>query len=130
MSLTSPAPPPGRQDQQRDSGQLADAIAAAVRAHPAVADLDGGPFGAIAYYLPGRRVVGVRVGEPGDPVEVSVVARLGTPLPQLATELRQLITAVTGSRVIDLTINDVVTGDSRPELPPASPGFSTEGCPR
>jgi hypothetical protein len=130
MSSLSPAPPPTRQNQQRDSGQLADAIAAAVRAHPAVADLDGGPFGAIASYLPGRRVVGVRVGEPGEPVEVSVVARLGTPLPQLATDLRRLITAVTGSRVIDLTINDVITGDPSPAPPPASPRFSTEGCPR
>ncbi|HVE96246.1 MAG TPA: hypothetical protein VNA67_04600 [Pseudonocardiaceae bacterium] len=130
MSSTSPTPPPVRQGQQRDSGQLADAIAAAVRAHPAVADLDGGPFGAIAYYLPGRRVVGVRVGEPGEPVEVSVVARLGTPLPQLATELRRLITAVTGSRVIDLTINDVITGDPIPAPPPASTRSRTEGCPR
>lgn len=110
MSSTSPTPAPGRQEQQRDSGQLADAIAAVVRAHPAVADLDGGPFGAIACYFPGRRVVGVRVGEPGEPVEVSVVVRLGTPLPQLATELRQVITAVTGPRLIDLTINDVITG--------------------
>ena len=130
MSSTSPAPPPARQSQQRDSGQLADAVAAAVRAHPAVADLDGGPFGAIASYLPGRRVVGVRVGEPGEPVEVSVVAWLGTPLPQLATDLRRLITAVTGSRVIDLTINDVITGDPSPAPPPASPRFSTEGYPR
>jgi hypothetical protein len=130
MNSTSPAPPPARQSQQRDSGQLADAIAAAVRAHPAVADLDGGPFGAIASYLPGRRVVGVRVGEPGEPVEVSVVARLGTPLPQLATDLRRLITAVTGSRVIDLTINDVITGEPSPAPSPASPRFSTEGCPR
>jgi hypothetical protein len=85
-----------------------------VRAHPAVADLDGGPFGTIACYLPDRRVVGVRVGEPGQPVAVSVVARLGTPLPQLATELRRVITAVTGPRVIDLTINDVITGAPTP----------------
>jgi hypothetical protein len=47
-------------------------------------------------------------------VEVSVVARLGTPLPQLATELRRLITTVTGSSVVDLTINDVIIGDSAP----------------
>lgn len=100
--------------EQLACGQLADAVAAAVRAHPAVAGLDGGPFGTIACYLPGRRVVGVRIGEPGDPVEVSVVARLGTPLPQLATELRRVIAAVTGSRVIDLTINDVIVGDPTP----------------
>jgi hypothetical protein len=112
--------------EQPDSGQLADAVATAVRAHPAVADLDGGPFGAIACYLPGRRVVGVRVGEPGQPVEVSVVARLGTPLPQLATELRRMITAVTGPRVINLTINDVITGAPTPT--PYS--FQHRRCPR
>ncbi|MDQ2789119.1 MAG: hypothetical protein M3Y73_05190 [Actinomycetota bacterium] len=87
---------------------LADALAAAVRAHPEVADLDGGPYGVVVSHLPDRRVVGVRVGEPGEPVEVSVVARLGTPLPQLATELRQMITAITGPRVIEVTINDVI----------------------
>ena len=114
MNPTSPTPPPPRRSERPDPGQLADAVAAAVRAHPAVADLDGGPFGTIACYLPGRRVVGVRVGEPGEPVEVSVVARLGTPLPQLATELRRLITTVTGSSVVDLTINDVIIGDSAP----------------
>ncbi len=132
MSSTFPIPPLRRPSAQPDPGELADAVAAAVRAHPAVADLDGGPFGAIACYLPGRRVVGVRVGEPGEPVEVSVVARLGTPLPQLATELRRVIAAVTGSRVIDLTINDVITGEPipAPEPPPASARFSTEGCPR
>ena len=114
MSLASPTRPSQPPFEQSDSGQLADAVAAAVRAHPAVANLDGGPFGTIACYLPGRRVVGVRVGEPGEPVEVSVVARLGTPLPQLATELRWVITAVTGSRVIDVTINDVITDDPAP----------------
>lgn len=111
MSLTALASPPQRRSEQPESGQLADAVAAAVRAHPAVADLDGGPFGTIACYLPGRRVVGVRIREPGEPVEVSVVARLGIPLPQLATELRRMIAAVVGSRVIDLTINDVITDD-------------------
>lgn len=120
MSLTAATTSPLRQSELSDFGLLADAVAAAVRAHPAVADLDGGPFGTIACYLPGRRVLGVRVGEPGEPVEVSVVARLGTPLPQLATELRRVITAVTGPREIDLTFNDVITGDL---TPPSTPDF-------
>jgi hypothetical protein len=110
MSLAASTPSPRHRPEQADLGQLADAVVAAVRAHPAVADLDGGPFGVIACYLPGRRVVGVRLGEPGEPVEVSVVARLGIPLPQLATELRRMIAAVTGPRVIDMIINDVITG--------------------
>ncbi|MGH3479341.1 MAG: hypothetical protein ACRDRY_05050 [Pseudonocardiaceae bacterium] len=114
MSLAASIPSSRLRSEQAGVGQRADAVAAAVRSHPAVADLDGGPFGTIACYLPGRRVVGVRVGEPGEPVEVSVVARFGTPLPQLATELRRMITAVTGSRVIDVTINDVITDDPTP----------------
>ncbi len=114
MSSNGPTPPAQRRSEQSELGQLAEAVAAAVLAHPAVADLDGGPFGTIACYLPGRRIVGVRVGEPGEPVAVCVVARLGTPLPQLATELRRTITAITGPRAIDLTINDVIGGDPTP----------------
>lgn len=118
MSLAASPPSPRHRCEQADLGQLAEAVAAAVRAHPAVADLDGGPFGVIACYLPGRRVVGVRLGEPGEPVEVSVVARLGIPLPQLATELRRVIVAVTGPRAVDLIINDVITGVPAPVLTP------------
>jgi hypothetical protein len=103
-----------RRSEPPDLGQLAEAVAAVVRAHPAVVDLDGGPFGTIACYLPGRRITGVRIGEPDEPVVVSVIARLGTPLPQLATELRQTITKITGPRAIDLTINDVIGGDPIP----------------
>ena len=39
-----------------------DALAAAVRSCPAVDDLDGGPLGTVATYLPGRRVPGIRIG--------------------------------------------------------------------
>ena len=63
-------------------------LAAAVRAHPGVARLDGGPFGTVASFLPGRRRVdGVRIGVGDEPVELAVVARSGMPLPQLADEL-------------------------------------------
>lgn len=111
----NPVPPASqRRSEQPDPGQLAEAVAAVVRAHPAVADLDGGPFGVLASYLPGRRVVGVRVGGPDEPVEVSVVVRLGPPLPQVATELCRVITAVTGVRPIELTINDVLTDEPTP----------------
>lgn len=133
MSTTSPTPRSRRRlvlpdPDHPDPGQLAEAVAAAVRAHPAVADLDGGPFGAIACYLPGRRVVGVRVGDNDGPVVVSVVAWLGTPLPQLAAELRSMITTVTGPRVVELTINDVIISASTP-LAPDSPRQHGR-CPR
>src|SRR5580693_1246789 len=40
-----------------------DAVAAAVTGCEGVATLDGGPFGEVASYLPGRRVTGVVVGD-------------------------------------------------------------------
>ncbi len=42
-----------------------------------------------------------------DPVEVAVVARLGFPLPLLAAELGEVIAAVLGPVVLDLTVSDV-----------------------
>jgi hypothetical protein len=89
------------------------AVAAAVLAHPAVARLDGGPFGTIASLLPGRRVEGVRIGEGDEPVEIAVVARLGTPLPALADELGALVRAVLGPVAVDVTISDVAPAGLR-----------------
>ncbi len=84
------------------------AVAAAVLAHPAVARLDGGPFGTVASHLPGRRrVLGVRVGEGAEPVEIAVVARLGTPLPTLAEELGAAVRALLGPVAVDVTVSDV-----------------------
>ena len=40
-----------------------DAVAAAVPGCAGVAALDGGPFGEVVSYLPGRRVTGVVVGD-------------------------------------------------------------------
>jgi hypothetical protein len=86
-------------------------VAAAVLAHPAVARLDGGPFGTVASYLPGRRrVVGVRLGPPGEPVEVAVVVRLGRPLPELAGELAIAVRTVLGPVLVEVTFSDVVPG--------------------
>jgi len=95
-------PPPG----------TADSVAAAVLAHPAVARLDGGPFGTVASYLPGRRrVVGVRLPqEDGAAAEIAVVARLGTPLPRLAGELAAAVRTVLGPVPVDVTVSDVAPG--------------------
>ena len=91
---------------------LAEAVAAAVLAHPGVARLSGGPFGTIASYLPGRRVVGVRLPlEDNDPVEIAVVARMGMPLPLLADELGAAVVAVVGPVAVDVTIADVETAE-------------------
>jgi hypothetical protein len=87
---------------------LAEAVAAAVLAHPGVAALSGGPFGSIASYLPRRRVVGVRLPlADTDPVQIAVVARMGVPLPRLADELGAAVAAVLGPVAVDVTVADV-----------------------
>ena len=87
---------------------LAEAVVAAVLAHPGVVRMSGGPFGTVASYLPRRRVVGVRLPlEEADPVEIAVVARLGVPLPRLAEELGAAVVAVFGPIAVDVTVTDV-----------------------
>lgn len=101
--LESPSP---------DPGPRAGDVAAAVLAHPAVARLDGGPFGTVASYLPGRRrVVGVRLG---DTVEIGVVVRLGRPLPELAEELAAAVRGVLGQVPVEVTFSDVVPAATGP----------------
>jgi hypothetical protein len=87
-------------------------LAAAVLAHPGVDSLDGGPFGTVASYLVGERVVGVRIGAVGEPVELAVVARLGTPLPRLADELGAVVRGLLGPVAVEITFSDVVTAPS------------------
>ena len=87
-------------------------LAAAVLAHPGVDSLDGGPFGTVASYLVGERVVGVRIGAVGEPVELAVVARLGTPLPRLADELGAVVRGLLGPVAVEITFSDVVTATS------------------
>lgn len=100
------------------AADLAAEVAAAVLAHPAVARLDGGPFGTVASYLPGgRRLHGVRIGAGDEPVELAVVVRLGTPLPQLADELGGVVRGLLGPVPVDVTFADVVS-----EPAPARPG--------
>ncbi|WP_086825602.1 hypothetical protein [Allokutzneria sp. NRRL B-24872] len=88
--------------------QLADAIAETVLAHPAVHRLDPGQFGALASYLPGRRVEGVRAAGPGEPVEIGVVLTLGGSLPEVVDDLRARVRLVTGDVRVDVTVTDVV----------------------
>lgn len=95
-------------------------LAAAVLMHPGVARLDGGPFGTVASHLPGRRrVVGVRIGGGAEPVELAVVALLGTPLPTLANELGAVVRELLGPVAVEVTFSDVVSptavASGRPE---------------
>ena len=81
-----------------------DAVAAAVRACPAVEDLAAGAPGELATYLPGRRVIGVRV-EP-DSVLVQVRSRWGVPVTEVAEQIRRA-TASLARRRVDVAIVDI-----------------------
>lgn len=86
-------------------------LAAAVKAHPAVARLDGGPFGTVASLLPGRRRIdGVRIGVGDEPVELAVIARLDVPLPQLGRELGAIVQRLCGPVAVEVTFSDVEVG--------------------
>lgn len=95
-----------------------DAIAAAAHGCPLVAGLTGDRYGEVATYLPGRRVLGVR--EAGGTVEVHVVARWGTPLPELADVVRAAVAPFAGGLPVAVFVDDI-------ELPAdASPAELTE----
>lgn len=91
---------------------LAEQVAAVVTAHPAVAALDAGPHGVVAMYLPGRRLVGVRIGAPGEAVEIGVVLRLGAPIPDVVRALRVAVSAVCAGAPVDIGVMDVEISES------------------
>ena len=82
-----------------------DAVAAAVLACPGVAALDGGRFGEVASYLPGRKVAGVMVS--GGRVNVQVRARWAVPAPDLARQITAALAPLTGHRPVDVAIADI-----------------------
>jgi uncharacterized alkaline shock family protein YloU len=93
--------------------ELADRIAAAVTRCPDVAGLTQVPDMPVATYLPGRTVSGVAV-RPAD-VEISVVARYGPPLPQVAAQVRQAVEPLVPGRVVEVVIADITSPQARPE---------------
>jgi hypothetical protein len=86
---------------------LAERVAAAVTAHPAVAGLHGGVFGSVATYLPGRKLVGVRIGDGAEPVELAVVLHLGPPIPGVVRALRREVSGLCGGAAVDITVADL-----------------------
>ncbi|WP_199431687.1 hypothetical protein [Qaidamihabitans albus] len=93
--------------------ELADAIAREVSAHAAVIRLDEGGLGTLATHLPGRRVRGVRVGAPGEPIALGVVLRLDRSLPRVTGELRARVRAIAGEVPVDIEVTDVVPVTAR-----------------
>lgn len=93
------------------SGEVADAVRAAVLAVPGVADLHSGSYGEVATYLPGRKVAGVRVRP--ERTEVHVVLDWGAPALTTADAVRGAATAITATAV-DVHVQDFA----------APPGFN------
>jgi hypothetical protein len=87
---------------------LAEQVAAAVGAHPSVVRLHSGTFGDLATYLPGRRLVEVRLGAASEPVELGVVLLLDRPIPGVVRNLRRLVSGMCGGAPVDVTVGDVI----------------------
>ena len=96
----------------------ADRIATAVQAARNISGLDGGRYGEIATYLPGRRVNGIRIRP--ESVTIGVIGRY----PATATEIDACVRAAVGPldrplhvhindlHINDLHINDLHSGDN------------------
>jgi hypothetical protein len=111
---------------------LAQRVAAAVLAHPGVVALHGGPFNTVATHLPGRRLIGVRLGVGTEPVELAVVLGMDRPLLEVVAALRTTVSRMCAGAAVDITVADVAvpgqpppTGVSSPQRP-ADPGRMAE----
>jgi hypothetical protein len=99
-----------------------DMIAMAVRQCAGVSALDGGPYGEVATYLPGRKVAGVVVGD--GRVMVQVRSRWGIPVPELAGLIAAAASSFTGHRRIDVVIADI---DDPPDALDSMPAAGLSG---
>ncbi|MEI5676245.1 MULTISPECIES: hypothetical protein [unclassified Nocardioides] len=86
----------------------ADLVAHAVLAVPGVLDLHGGAPGEVATYLPGRRVRGVRLLEPGCEVHVVLdwTAPLGDTTDRIRAALRPIVDAPVHVFVEDVAVSE------------------------
>jgi len=93
-----------------------DAVAAAVRSCPGVDDLLAGSS-AVATYLPGRRVRGVRVAS--DHVLIAVRGRWAVPVAELAWQVRSAVAGLVAPRRVDIIVADLT--DAAAEVPVGIP---------
>lgn len=99
------------------AGPDPDLVAAVTLRCPDVAALSGGSPGEVATYLPGRRVVGVRISDAV--VEVHVVGRYGPTMDEIGAQVRAALAPIAGARTVEVTVEDLVLA---PDPPAASPG--------
>lgn len=89
--------------------EVADLVAAAVLAVPGVHDLHAGVAGEVATYLPGRRVNGIRLREPG--CSVHVVLHWGAPVIGTTDAVRDAVRPYV-SGAVDITVEDILSPGS------------------
>lgn len=94
-----------------------DAVAAAVRACPAVDDLHVDPLrGGVTTYLPGRRIEGLRIGETA--ITVAVRGRWGVPVVEVAQQIRRAVSPLGHGRRIDVVLTDLTAAPGYELVPP------------
>lgn len=91
-----------------------DAVADIVRGCAGVSALDGGPFGEVASYLPGRIVLGVAVNDTR--LRVQVRSKWGVPAADVAAMITAALAPLAGPRRVDVAIADI---DDPPVAQPA-----------
>jgi hypothetical protein len=101
-----------------------DAVAAIVRGCAGVSALDGGPFGEVTSYLPGRTVPGVAVDD--NRIRVQVRSKWGVPASDVAALITAALAPLAGPRAVDVAIADI--DDPPVDLPVQMPAGT--GVPR
>ncbi len=91
--------------------ELADQVAAAVLTVRGVTGLHGGMFGETATYLPGRRVLGVRLTE--DVTDIHLSLAYGAPVFATAQQVRTAVAALVPGPV-NVTVEDVAPPTNTP----------------
>ncbi|MCO1660941.1 hypothetical protein [Pseudonocardia humida] len=115
MSASGPLP-----DAVQEREALAERVSATVLAFPGVAGPHGGRYNDIATFRPGGRLIGVRIGEGDEPVEVGVVLGLDRPIPDVVADLRDAVSRLCGGAAVDITVGDLA-------VDPAVEGAATDG---
>ncbi len=82
-------------------------IAAVVAACPLVDRLDGGRFGQVASYLPGRTVAGVLIGS--RTITVSVVGRAQSTAARLLAQITEALAPVSIGFEVTVVFADIAT---------------------
>ncbi len=82
-----------------------DAAAAVVRGCAGVAALDGGPFGEVVSYLPGRTVPGVAVDD--SRIRVQIRSKWGITAADVAAGITAALAPLAGPRPVDVAIADI-----------------------